>query len=147
MHYTVENETYQQITLPVVQSIEKQLVILEQESRDKLRTRGGVERRRDCSSILYLKDLCTRLLRYEAVPPGCGTETPQAQPLPTEQSPEGYSRGRPPKTLRQQPAITRFTAPQSLLKLPLYLKVRPTQAPTPGSAGAGSTQRQLQWCV
>ena len=46
MHYTVENETYQQITLPVVQSIEKQLVILEQESRDKLRTRGGAKRRR-----------------------------------------------------------------------------------------------------
>ena len=66
--------------------------------------------------LLYLKDLFTRLLRHELAPPGCGTETPQAQPLPTEQSSEGYSRGRLPKTLRQQPAITRFTAPQSLFK-------------------------------
>ena len=79
MHYTVENETYQQITLPVVQSIEKQLVILEQESRDKLRTRGGVERRRDCSSILYLKDLCTRLLRHEVVPVHRSPDTHQRQ--------------------------------------------------------------------
>ena len=42
MHFTVENETYQQITLPVVQSIDEGLVILEQGPCDKLRTRGGV---------------------------------------------------------------------------------------------------------
>ena len=42
----VENEAYQQITFLAVQSVDKQLVVLEQGSCDKLRTGGGVKRRR-----------------------------------------------------------------------------------------------------
>ena len=42
----VENEAYQQMTLLVVQSVDKQLVVLEQESCAKLRTTSGVKRRR-----------------------------------------------------------------------------------------------------
>ena len=37
---------YQQITFLVVQSVDEQLVVLEQGSCDKLRTGGGVKRRR-----------------------------------------------------------------------------------------------------
>ena len=42
----VENEAYQQITFLAVQNVDKELVVLEQGSCDKLRTGGGVKRRR-----------------------------------------------------------------------------------------------------
>ena len=77
----VENEAYQKITLRVVKTNDRRLVILKQGSCDKLRTRGGVERRRDCSTILYLKDLCTVLLRHEVAPMHTSHETHQRQPM------------------------------------------------------------------